>query len=408
MRRLLLSSLTALLLAGTAQAQELTAEVAHSWTSGGEAAAVKIISDAFTARGGKWVDWSVAGFENANAAYISRLMAGDPPTAKTAVAGPEVFELIEQGLMNDIDAAFHAAVSDGVVPQVVLDAITVDGKVYMAPSGMHGGSWMFYSMPVFEKAGISEPPANWDEFFAAMDKIEAAGLVPIAWGGQSWQEGIVFHAVVLSRIGPEAFTRLYRDSDVSVIATPEFLDAVTIFGKLRDYVDPGAAGRNWNDATAMVIRDEAGVQLLSDFIKGEFTTAGEEPGVDYGCAPTPGTDSLIFLADAFTFPKTGNADEDQAQALLAEAVLDPAVQAQFSAIKGSLPIRTDIDTSGLDSCAQAALTMVKEGKIVPDAAMTLSPAINGGFKDAIGAFFADPSMTPEAFVAQYAAVFTNG
>ncbi|KFC66683.1 ABC-type sugar transport system, periplasmic component [Devosia sp. LC5] len=406
--RLLLPSLTALLLVSTAQAQDLTAEVAHSWTSGGEAAAVKVISDAFTARGGTWVDWSVAGFESANAAYISRLLAGDPPTAKTAVAGPEVTELIAQGLMNDIDTAFHAAVPDGVVPQVVLDAITMDGKVYMAPTGMHAGSWMFYSMPVFEKAGITEAPTSWDEFFAAMDKIKAAGLVPIAWGGQSWQEGIVFHAVVLSTIGAEAFTKLYKDSDLSVIDTPEFAEAVNVFGRMRDYVDAGAPGRNWNDATAMVIRDEAGVQLLSDFIKGEFTTAGETPGIDYGCALTPSTDSLIFLADAFTFPKTGNADEDKAQALLAEAVLDPRVQADFSALKGSLPIRTDVDTSGLDACAQTAIELVKQDKIVPDAAMTLSPAINGGFKDAVGAFFADPAMTSEAFIEQYKAAFANG
>jgi glucose/mannose transport system substrate-binding protein len=45
---------------------------------------------------------------------------------------------------------------------------------------------------------------------------------------------------------------------------------------------------------------------------------------------------------------------------------------------------------------------------VLDAAMTLSPAMNGGFKDVIGAYFADPSMTPETFVTQYAAVFSNG
>nr|WP_295885735.1 ABC transporter substrate-binding protein [uncultured Devosia sp.] len=408
MRRLLLPSFTALLLVSTAQAQELTAEVAHSWTSGGEAAAVKVISDAFTAKGGKWVDWSVAGFENANAAYVSRLLAGDPPTAKTAVAGPEVTELIAQGLMNDIDAAFHQAVPDGVVPQVVLDAITVDGKVYMAPTGIHAGNWMFYSKPVFEKAGISEAPKSWDEFFAAMDKIKAAGLTPVAWGGQSWQEGIVFHGVVLSTIGSDAFTKLYTDKDLSVIDTPEFAQAVSTFGRLRDYVDAGAPGRNWNDATAMVIKDEAGVQLLSDFIKGEFTTAGEVAGTDYGCALTPGTDSLIALADAFTFPKTGNADEDKAQALLAEAVLDPAVQAQFSVIKGSVPIRTDVDTSGFDSCAQEAIGLVKEDKLVLDAAMTLSPAINGGFKDAIGAFFADPSMSTETFIEQYKAAFANG
>ena len=406
--RLLLPGLTALLLVSTAQAQDLTAEVAHSWTSGGEAAAVKVIVDAFTARGGKWVDWSVAGFESANAAYISRLLAGDPPTAKTAVAGPEVTELIDQGLMNDVDVAFHTAVPDGVVPQLVLDAITVDGKVYMAPTGMHSSNWMFYSKPVFEKAGITEAPTTWDAFFADMDKIKAAGLTPIAWGGQSWQEGIVFHNVVLSTIGSAAFTKLYTDGDLSVIDTPEFAEAVTTFGKLRDYVDPGAAGRNWNDATAMVIKDEAGVQILSDFIKGEFATAGEVAGTDYGCALVPGSDSLLTLADAFSFPKTGNADKDAAQALLTEVIMDPKVQADFSVIKGSLPIRTDVDTSGFDVCAQEAIAMVKDDKIVLDAAMTLSPAVNGGFKDAVGAYFADPSMSVESFIEQYKAAFANG
>ena len=406
--RLLLPGLTALLLVSAAQAQDLTAEVAHSWTSGGEAAAVKVIVDAFTARGGKWVDWSVAGFESANAAYISRLLAGDPPTAKTAVAGPEVTELIDQGLMNDVDVAFHTAVPDGVVPQLVLDAITVDGKVYMAPTGMHSSNWMFYSKPVFEKAGIAEAPTTWDAFFADMDKIKAAGLTPIAWGGQSWQEGIVFHNVVLSTIGSAAFTKLYTDGDLSVIDTPEFAEAVTTFGKLRDYVDPGAAGRNWNDATAMVIKDEAGVQILSDFIKGEFATAGEVAGTDYGCALVPGSDTLLTLADAFSFPKTGNADEDAAQALLTEVIMDPKVQADFSVIKGSLPIRTDVDTSGFDVCAQEAIGMVKDDKIVLDAAMTLSPAVNGGFKDAVGAYFADPSMSVESFIEQYKAAFANG
>ena len=30
----------------------------------------------------------------------------------------------------------------------------------------------------------------------------------------------------------------------------EFSKVAETFGKLRDYVDPGSPGRNWNDATA--------------------------------------------------------------------------------------------------------------------------------------------------------------
>ena len=41
--------------------QDLKIEVLHWWTSGGEAAALKVLKDDFAANGGEWLDMPVAG-----------------------------------------------------------------------------------------------------------------------------------------------------------------------------------------------------------------------------------------------------------------------------------------------------------------------------------------------------------
>ena len=52
-------------------------EVLHWWTSGGEAAALKVLKDDFAANGGEWLDMPVAGGggDAANVALKARIVA---------------------------------------------------------------------------------------------------------------------------------------------------------------------------------------------------------------------------------------------------------------------------------------------------------------------------------------------
>ena len=54
-------------------------EVLHWWTSGGEAAALKVLKDDFAANGGEWLDMPVTGGggDAANVALKARIVAGD-------------------------------------------------------------------------------------------------------------------------------------------------------------------------------------------------------------------------------------------------------------------------------------------------------------------------------------------
>lgn len=79
--------------AQAASADPLKAEVMHFWVSGGEAAAIKVVADAYTAKGGIWVDNAVVGGSAARQAGISRIQGGNPPTAMMWNIGKDVTEL---------------------------------------------------------------------------------------------------------------------------------------------------------------------------------------------------------------------------------------------------------------------------------------------------------------------------
>ena len=46
-----------------------------------------------------------------------------------------------------------------------------------------------------------------------MDKIKAKGLIPLALGGQGWQEGITFRSVLLAVGGKDLYMKTFRDRD---------------------------------------------------------------------------------------------------------------------------------------------------------------------------------------------------
>ena len=381
------------------------AEVMTSWTSGSEAAALDVIKQEFEKRGGVWKDSSIAGFGAADAAFQNRLVAGDPPAAKQAVIGLANTDFVNQGLLNSIDDVAKAGKWADVLPKSIYDLISYNGKVYLSPSDAHGESWVFYSKDTFAKAGVTEEPKSWDEFFAVLDKLKANGIQPVAWGGQSWQESKVFNMILLTQVGIDGFLKIYADKEKSDASTEGVKKTLDILGKLRGYVDEGAAGRNWNDATAMVITGKAGVQFMGDWAKGEFVAAGKQPGKDYGCMLAPQSPGMVYVADSFSFPKIADAASQKGQALLAEVAMDPAVQVEFSLRKGSVPMRTDVDKSKLDICAQKGLELMSAGKIVPDQALILSPQQAGALNDFVDEFWTNPSEDSASGAEKFFAIF---
>jgi len=386
---------------GAAAAQAQTAEVIHWWTSGGESAAVKVFADQYAKAGGKWVDTAIAGGPNARTAAINRTIGGNPPTAMQFNTGKQFDELVEGGLLAGVDAVAAQQNWKAIIPPAILEAVVRNGHAYAVPINIHGQNWFFTSNAVMQKSGAAEPK-NWDELFVALDKIKAAGFIPIAFGDQKNWERNMFNNVLAGVGGAEGFTALWGKRDAAYVKSADFRKVAETYRRLKNYVDPGAPGRNWNDAAAMVISGKAGMHMMGDWAKGEFTAAGQSPGKDYGCFVLSNRGGgYVMGGDVFAFPKSKSADVGKAQTLLASTMLAPETQIAFAQKKGSIPSRQDVDSSTLDTCAQKAMVFVKDkAQQIPANELLSPPAVTGAVEDVISAYWNDASMTTDAFVAK--------
>lgn len=371
-----------------------TAEVIHAFTSKSEAAAMKAISDAFTAQGGKWIDSAIAGMPNADTLLINRVIAGDPPAATRLIPGARLFALEDQQLLTTIDDVAAEGEWEKVLPAPVYAAIARNGHIYGAPFDLSTQNFVFYNTEVLEKSGVTKLPQTWDGFIAALDKIKAAGFTPLALGGQPIWYYNMWTSVLVTTAGGDIFTRIYRDRDLTALGGPKVKLAAERFRSLKAYVDEGSPGRNWNDATALVISGKAGFQLIGDWAKGEFLAAGQTPGVEFGCYIGFDGAPLIYGGNAFAFLKSQNPATIAGQKLLAKVVMDPTVQVEFARHKGSMPVRIDADTSNLDVCAkEASAYLADPARSVIQSEILVTAQEVGELRALMGEFFNDDGMS---------------
>ncbi|WP_245293615.1 MULTISPECIES: ABC transporter substrate-binding protein [Pseudochrobactrum] len=345
-------------MAGAAQAAE-NVEVLHWWTAGGEAAALDVLKKDLEGKGIGWTDMPVAGGGGTEAMTVlrARVTAGNPPTA-VQMLGFDIRDWAKEGALGNLDEVAGKEGWEKVIPAPLQEFAKYDGHWIAAPVNVHTTNWMWINKAALDKAGGKEP-ANWDELIALLDKFKEQGITPVAHGGQPWQDGTIFDAVVLS-FGTDFYKKAFIDLDPEALGSDTMKQAFDRMTKLRSYVDDNFSGRDWNLASAMVIEGKAGLQFMGDWAKGEFVKAGKKPGEDFVCMRYPGTQGAVtFNSDMFAMFKVAE-DKVPAQLQMASAIESPTFQSAFNVVKGSAPARTDVPDTAFDACGKKAIADVKE------------------------------------------------
>ena len=397
------------LLASTTSVSAADVEVLHWWTSGGEAASVNYLKEKLSGAGVGWTDFAVAGGggENAMTVLKSRAISGNPPTA-AQIKGPSIQEWGELGFLADIDGVAQANDWDNLLPAVVSDVMKHNGKYVAAPVNVHRVNWMWSNPEVFRKAGATIP-TTWDDFMVQAKKLQDAGYVALAHGGQPWQDATVFEAVVLGVGGADYYNKAFVELDMNALDSDTTVKVFETFGNLRQFVDANSPGRDWNVATSMVIEGKAGSQIMGDWAKGEFKVAGKSVGTDYVCTAAPGTSGAhTFNIDSFAFFAQSDAASTEAQNIMAAEILGTDFQTVFNLNKGSIPARLGVSRAEFDTCAHdsmdAFVSASASGSLVPSFAhgMAMSSAVGGAVTDTATNFFNSDQSAKEG-VAQLVA-----
>lgn len=385
-------------------------EVLHWWTSGGEAKAAAALKSSMQAKGHTWKDFAVAGGGGDAAMTVlkSRVVSGNAPAA-AQIKGPSLQEWAREGVLANLDATAKAEKWDELLPKVVSDVMKYKGNYIAVPVNVHRVNWLWANPAAFQKAN-AKLPTNWDEFFVAAEALKKAGVTPVAHGGQNWQDFTTFEAVALGVGGADFYKKALVQLDPGSVSSPTMEKVLTTFKRIKGYTDKNAPGRDWNLATAMVIKGEAGMQIMGDWAKGEFLAAGKVPGKDFACVATPGSaNAFTFNVDSFAMFKLKNEANIKAQNDLAAAIMGTEFQEVFNLNKGSIPVRLNMKMDKFDDCAKTSskdfVATAKSGGLVPSIAhgMAVPSATEGAIKDVVSQFWNDDKMDAKAAMAKLAA-----
>lgn len=369
-------------------------EVMHWLTSTRDDSALAVLRNALVTRGGIWRDTPMpdAG-STGRATAVSRIVGGQSPDVFQFSLGSQLDELAAQHLAAAVpgdSSAWHT-----FFPAAIDRAASFQGQHIAVPIDIRGENWLFYNTAVLRDAGVAVP-RSWPEFLAAAATLKAKGKIPLALGGQPWQERILFNAVLLGIGGRDLYRRLYERSDHTALQTDALLRVFETFGSLRDYVDQGSPGRRWNHTTKLVTSGQAAFQIMGDWAKDEIIAAGMHPGVEIGCVLAPATEeAYIMLVDVFAFAPTTNTATKSGQLLFARVVQDPLVQVEFTRRLGAIPARTDAPKEGFDSCSARAMEVVRNADSqLMDPSLLLPGGLAGAIDDTLARFWHDRNLTP--------------
>ena len=401
MKKTLAGLATAILLSSTAYASDIV--VYHSWSSGPEVAALNIIKDGIEAKGHTWTDIAIPHDTGSNVNLMNLVSGGNPPNVFME-SNPGVFrDLAALGFGRPVTDFFEEQGITEHLPVAVANSITVDGEIVKIPTALHIDGMAYYNMEVAKAAGVD--PKSWgslDAMFADFDKIRDAGYVPLAIGGQQWQVGYLFHALAAATGGVDFYNGVYgAEPDPAVLNSAEMRTLLETLRRFQEAADEGAANREWNVTTNMVITGQALMQIHGDWMKGEWTAAGKVAGTDFGCMQIPGAKAVVATVDSWGLLGGQSAEMDQAELDFASVVVDPEVQAEFAMAKGSTPVRLDAPESALDACSEEVLHILSDPAHQVQNPHSMSDADwQNSIWDVVFNFWSDPSISVDDAIAQ--------
>ncbi|MGO3253377.1 ABC transporter substrate-binding protein [Microbacterium gubbeenense] len=341
-------------------------EVFTWWAAGTEKAGLDALVEVFGEQHPdvEFINGAVAGGAGSAAKDLlqSRLQAGDPPDTFQAHAGAELQDYIDAAQVEDVSDLYEEFGLTEAFPQDLLDRLTVDGAIYSVPANIHRANVVWANPGVLEEAGL-DPEAEYasiDDWIEAMEAVKETGKTPLSVA-TTWTQVNLLETVLLADLGAEGYEGLWTgDTDWT---GSDVTDSLEHFETLMSFTNTDRDGLDWPDATQQIIDGQAAFNVMGDWAEASFAEAGFEAPTDYVYFPVPGTDGVFdFLADSFTLP-VGAPHPDGVKAWL-ETVGSADGQTAFNQAKGSIPARTDADTSEFGAYQQTAITSFAEDTIV--------------------------------------------
>lgn len=366
-------------------------EVLSWWTSASEKPAFEHLIDSYQERhpGVDVTDSTVAGGAGSNAQVVlaSRLASGNPPDVWQTLSGGNIDAWVRTGAVADVSSVYTDDVKDAL-PDSVLTAMTVKGHQYGVPTSAHRANVLMYNADVLAKAGVQAPGEDYTltQFLADVATVKGSGATALCLGAKdSFTTATLFESLLLAHVGQAGWTAIGKDrfdwNGAEVHA------ALSDFSTLLDASATDSSSQTWDEAATSLAAGACAFEAMNDSAYAELRATAPEDAGNVHALAFPSTQD-VYLSVIDTFVQSGSSHNATNATDFLSVLLDPAVQTEFSARKGSIPVRLDADVSGLDEYQKHSVADFRKLPILQSIAYgeLVSPAFQQGFSDAVNTY----------------------
>lgn len=371
-------------------------QVLHWWTSAGERQAANVLAARLADEGIAWQDAAIPGGAGLGAGKVlrSRVLAGNAPDA-TQIIGVSIGEWAELGLLLELDSVANAGHWNKALFPTVRELVRHRGHVVAAPLGIHRINTLFYNRKLFARLNLA-PPGNWAEFEQAARRLRAAGIAPLVQSSEPWQVATLFENLLLATGGPDYYRELFVRQSPQAAADQRLAQALQRLRAMKGWMLHPAEEQPWTEAVKRFARGEAAMFVMGDWAKAELGEMGQSIDTDFACVPLPGTESYhLYSVDTLAMFVNDYTRQPE-QEKLAKSVMSPLAQQQYSAAKGSVPVRRDANPAAMDPCARSSWRSFARGSAAQAPSLVHRMAADEESRDAIIAelhrFYLDDGM----------------
>ncbi len=191
--------------------------------------------------------------------------AGDPPDIFYGWGGGILENYVEAGKVQELTSEFDSAPwQDKFLPSV-MEGVTFDGKIYGVPISDVQPVVFLYNKRLFDDQGIS-PPATWGELRAAVDRLNANGVIPISLGGKSTWTYLMYEEYLVDRLGGASVFNSVLQNEPEAWSDPAFIEANRMIQELvsAEAFEDGfnSVSYDTGQATALLYTDKAAMHLM--------------------------------------------------------------------------------------------------------------------------------------------------
>jgi alpha-glucoside transport system substrate-binding protein len=256
-----------------------TIEVMYAFT-GGQEEGFKAEVDAWAAENDVTIKYAQTG--NFNQLINTRVQGNDAPDVALFPQPGIMTDLAGEGLLADLTDVVDKADLDAMIPGA-LETGQVDGTQYAVPMSINVKSIVFYPKTAAEAAGLTEPPATFEDLQALTEGIAATGTTPWCFGIESeaatgWPATDWVENLMLINYGSDTYNEWVRHeipfNDPQVLDVLEQMEGLLLEEGRTNGGRQSIASSNFNTAANPMFDDPPGCYMYrqGNFVatKGNF------------------------------------------------------------------------------------------------------------------------------------------